>query len=308
MLAELRFLFLSVALLFALVTQPAAQSSDASEQQKLIIETMESGKGKYSPGEILVQYRRDVDATAEARAMSFTRVVSAQVIHEQGGKRLVLYRLRPTENLINVIQQLSKSRDIEFVEPNWIYKTGATSNDPYFVGGRLWGMYGDKTSPPNAFGSQASEAWAAGFQECGDVWVGIIDTGYMYNHADLAANAGTNPGEIAGNGIDDDGNGFLDDLYGWDFVHSANTVFDGDSDEHGTHVAGTIGTVGGNSQGVAGVCWEVKLFSAKFVGPGGSGTTANALRAIDYLTDLKRRHKLNLVATNNGTQASFIPA
>jgi subtilisin family serine protease len=78
------------------------------------------------------------------------------------------------------------------------------------------------------------------------VYVGIIDEGYMYTHVDLAANAGTNPGEIAGNGVDDDGNGYVDDVYGWDFDGNNNTVFDGTSDDHGTHVAGTIGAVGGN--------------------------------------------------------------
>ncbi len=81
----------------------------------------------------------------------------------------------------------------------------------------------------------------------------------MYTHPDLAANVGTNPGEIAGNGVDDDGNGLVDDVYGWDFDGNNNTVFDGAGDDHGTHVAGTIGAVGGNGAGVAGVCWNVKL-------------------------------------------------
>jgi subtilisin family serine protease len=120
----------------------------------------------------------------------------------------------------------------------------------------------------------------------------------MFTHEDLAANAGTNPGEIAGNGVDDDGNGFVDDVNGWDFANGDNTVFDGLNDDHGTHVAGTIGGVGGNAKGVAGVCWSVKLFNAKFLGQNG-GTTANAVKAVDYMTDLKTRHGLTLVATSN---------
>jgi hypothetical protein len=130
------------------------------------------------------------------------------------------------------------------------------------------------------------------------VYVGIIDEGYMYTHEDLAANAGRNPGEVAGNGADDDGNGYVDDVYGWDFDGSDNTVFDGVGDDHGTHVAGTIGGVGGNGKGVAGVCWSVKLLSAKFLGRNG-GTTANAIKAVDYFTDLKTRHGIRLVATSN---------
>ena len=119
----------------------------------------------------------------------------------------------------------------------------------------------------------------------------------MYNHEDLAANAGTNPGEIVSNGVDDDRNGYVDDIYGWDFDGNNNTVFDGVGDDHGTHVAGTIGAVGGNGKGVAGVCWNVKLLSAKFLGSRG-GTTANAIKAVDYFTTLKTKG-VNIVATNN---------
>jgi subtilisin family serine protease len=120
----------------------------------------------------------------------------------------------------------------------------------------------------------------------------------MYTHEDLAANAGVNPGEVAGNGVDDDGNGYVDDVYGWDFAGGNNSVFDGTGDDHGTHVAGTIGGKGGNGIGVAGVVWSVKLLNAKFLGNRG-GTTANAIKAVDYFTDLKTRHGLNIVATNN---------
>jgi len=82
------------------------------------------------------------------------------------------------------------------------------------------------------------------------------------------------PGEIAGNGKDDDGNGYVDDVYGWDFDRNDKTVFDGVSDDHGTHVAGTIGAVGGNAAGVAGVCWSVKLLVAKFLGTRGGYSKA----------------------------------
>jgi subtilisin family serine protease len=90
----------------------------------------------------------------------------------------------------------------------------------------------------------------------------------------------------------------VDDVYGWDFDGNDNTIFDGKTDDHGTHVAGTIGAVGGNGIGVAGVCWNVKLLDAKFLGRRG-GTTLNAIKALDYFIDLKTRHNLNIVATNN---------
>jgi hypothetical protein len=81
-------------------------------------------------------------------------------------------------------------------------------NDPYYMNGLLWGMYGASTSPSNQYGCEAAKAWAAGHIGSSEIYVGIIDEGYMYYHEDLAANAGKNPGEIAGNGIDDDGNGY----------------------------------------------------------------------------------------------------
>lgn len=172
---------------------------------------------------------------------------------------------------------------VEFSEPNWVYYHQATSNDPYYINGSLWGMYGDGSSPINAFGSQAAEAWAAGNTGSDNVYVGIIDEGSMFNHVDLAANAWMNPYDSA-DGIDNDGNGYVDDVRGWDFDGNDNTTYDGTQDDHGTHVAG--------------VNWNVTMISGKFPGRRG-GTTANAIKAVNYFTDLKRRHGLNIVATNN---------
>lgn len=199
---------------------------------------------------------------------------------------------------LEAIEILRAQPEVEYAEPNWIYQHTATSNDTYFTNGSLWGMYGTSTSPANQYGSQAAVAWANGKTGVNTIYIGIIDEGYMYTHTDLAANAGVNPGEIAGNGVDDDGNGYKDDVYGWDFDANNSSVFDGVADDHGTHVAGTIGGVGGNGTGVAGVVWKVKLMSAKFLGTKG-GTTTNAIKAVDYFTDLKQRHGINLVATNN---------
>jgi subtilisin family serine protease len=159
-------------------------------------------------------------------------------------------------------------------------------------------MYGD-ASPlkQNQYGSQAGEAWAAGHTGStvdNPVYVGIIDEGVMWSHPDLDANIYS--GDPV-NGIDDDGNGYVDDRRGWDFVSNNNSTYDGSQDDHGTHVAGTIGAEGGNGIGVAGVNWNVTLITAKFLGAYG-GTTANAIRAVDYMTDLKARGR-NIVATNN---------
>ncbi|MFT5253125.1 MAG: subtilisin family serine protease [Flavobacteriales bacterium] len=212
-----------------------------------------------------------------------------------GGKLLLVDSKLGT---MEAIELLKNAQGVEYAEPNWVYNHFVVSNDTYFTNGSLWGMYGNTTSPSNQFGSQAAVAWANNKLGSATVYIGIIDEGYMYNHEDLAANAGKNPGEIDNNGIDDDGNGLVDDVYGWDFAGNNNTVFDGVDDDHGTHVAGTIGAVGGNGKGVAGVVWNVKMLNAKFLG-GTGGTLANAIKAVDYFTDLKTRQGLNIVATNN---------
>ncbi len=131
--------------------------------------------------------------------------------------------------------------------------------------------------------------------------MGIIDEGIQFTHPDLVANVWTNSFDPV-DGVDNDGNGYKDDTHGWDFDGDDNTIYDGGTrgslDDHGTHVSGTIGGAGGNGQGVAGVNWNVKLISGKFLGRRG-GTSANAIKAVDYFTDLKTRHGLNIVATNN---------
>ncbi|MDQ3672896.1 MAG: S8 family serine peptidase, partial [Gemmatimonadota bacterium] len=256
----------------------------------------------FVPGEVIVKFRSGASEPARAAALgrangrAAERILTAMM--RRAGDREGVTVVSTSLAVPDAVAALRGSPDVEYAEPNYIYRHSATSNDTYYSNGSLWGMYGDATSPANQWGSQAGEAWAAGKTDCGSVYVGIIDEGYMYTHEDLAANAGTNPGEIAANGIDDDGNGYVDDVYGWDFAGNNNSVFDGTSDDHGTHVAGTIGGAGGNGKGVAGMCWSVKLMNAKFLGNRG-GTTANAIKSVDYFTDLKVRHGINLVATSN---------
>jgi subtilisin family serine protease len=254
------------------------------------------------PGELLVQLKAGITGEQKGKALGrvsaelLDKVVSEGWREDQLGD-LVLIRYQPDFTPEQARKILESDPNIEFAEPNWIYTHQATSNDTYYTNRSLWGMYGDGSSPVNQYGSQAGEAWAVGHTGNNTVYVGVIDEGAMYTHVDLAANFWTNPFDPV-DGIDNDGNGYKDDIHGWDFDGNNNSTYDGTQDDHGTHVSGTIGAVGGNGTGVAGVNWNVQIISAKFLGRRG-GTTANAVKSVDYITDLKTRHGLNIVATNN---------
>lgn len=262
-------------------------------------------------GEVLVQFAPNASASQRAAARTAVQGRAAEAIHTAAMRsagagvleRISLAKGVPVER---AIQALAKRPGVVFAEPNWKLTAAAVSNDPYYTtGSQLWGMYGDDSpaasgsaGTTNQFGSQAEKAWDAGFTGSSTVVVGIVDEGIDTSHPDLAANIWVNPSEVAGDGLDNDGNGYVDDINGWDFFYGDNTVYDAGEDSHGTHVAGTIGGAGANGIGVAGVNWNVKMISTKFLGPGG-GSTSNAIKAIDYLTDLKARHGINVVASNN---------
>jgi subtilisin family serine protease len=293
---------LSLAALVALAA--CAPDRDVLGPTQLVTdaESALQGGGQFVAGEVIVKFREGTSegarglALGRANAQVAERIVTARMRAEGDGEGITVVRSAMSVNA--AVAALRGSADVEYAEPNWIYTTDAVSNDPLYTNGSLWGMYGATSAPANQYGSGAAVAWAAGKTNCSNVYVGIIDEGYYYQHADLAANAGQNPGEVPGDGVDNDGNGYVDDVYGWDFDGNNSSVFDGTGDDHGTHVAGTIGGAGGNGIGVAGVCWSVKLLNAKFLGRRG-GTTANAVKAVDYFTDLKTRHGINLVATSN---------
>jgi subtilisin family serine protease len=251
--------------------------------------------------QVIVQFERGVaesrkESAAQRAQAAREEVLVSEAWRQDGKGDLELLRLPPGLAVAQAVRAIEVDSAVEFAEPNWIYSHTQTSDDPLYLDGSLWGMYGASTTPANAYGSGAGIAWARGNVGSSTVYVGVIDEGIMYGHADLLGSV-SNPGEIL-NGLDDDGNGFVDDVHGWDFDGNDSQVFDGTQDDHGTHVAGTIAASGGNGVGVAGVSWNVKLVSAKFLGRRG-GTTANAIRAVDYMTDLRVNRGVNIVATNN---------
>jgi subtilisin family serine protease len=243
----------------------------------------------------LVKFRKGTPANAKNDAFARVSAKMEELIFtktmEAAGETEGLYLLSFPMEVPQALVALQVMPFVEFAEPNYIYRHAATSSDPYFTNGSLWGM-----SNATSFGTGAQTAWNNNRTGSSNVVVAVIDEGIDNQHPDLSSNCWVNPNETANDGIDNDANGYIDDVYGWDFDGNNNSTFDGSGDDHATHVAGTIGGVS-NTVGVVGVNWNVKMISCKFLGSNG-GTTANAVKAVDYVTALKNKG-INIVASNN---------
>ncbi|MGZ5553680.1 MAG: S8 family peptidase, partial [Chthoniobacterales bacterium] len=180
---------------------------------------------------------------------------------------------------------------IVYAQPNFIRHTTETAppDDPKWLDGTLWGLEV----------IQAAAAWRDFTSGSGAIVVMDIDTGSNYNHPDLTANIWTNPGEIPGNGVDDDGNGYIDDIHGINPAYGNTDPMDDDPvHNHGTHTAGTIAAVGNNGIGVVGVSWNAKVIPCKAFTWQGEGEDADIVECFDYAIALKQSG-VNIHATNN---------
>ena len=186
------------------------------------------------------------------------------------------------QQLIDRIAALRNSGLFAYVEPDYVVKASLTPNDSAFVNGTLWGLRnnGQLGGRPGA-DINAVSAWDITTGST-NVIVAVIDTGIRYTHLDLAAQMWRNPGEIPGNQIDDDNNGYVDDVFGINAIDLVPAPGDPMDDiGHGTHVAGTIGAAANNGQPHVGVAWQVQLMACKFLGASG-GLTSDAIECIGY--------------------------
>jgi len=229
---------------------------------------------RFVPEEVIIRFKDQAGPSerASARAQVSSRIVRR---FRSGAEHWELGKGVTTEE---AIARLRKNPHVRYVEPNYIRRIDALPNDPRYPEMDALNNTGQRGGVPGA-DIRAQSAWdvTTGSR---DVIVAVIDTGIDSSHPDLRDNLWTNPGEIEGNGIDDDDNGFIDDVHGWDFVNGDNDPFD--DNRHGTHVAGIVGAVGNNGIGVVGVNWQVGLMPLKAFGSDGSGTDADAIAAIDY--------------------------
>ena len=232
----------------------------------------------FVPGEVIVNGA----STAQLAALAGTGVKSASTFG-LGGDQLVT--LKPGVSVEQAVALLQALPNVKYACPNYIRKATVVPNDPGYGSQWAWEEI------------QAEQAWDVTTGSA-DITVGVIDTGVDLDHPDLVANLWVNTLEQAGTpGVDDDGNGHVDDIYGYNGITNG---YDPDGDHyHGTHCAGTIGAVTNNGVGVAGVNWTVKIMALKFLDASGSGTDDNAIECIDYAIACNNAGSANVRVLSN---------
>lgn len=237
----------------------------------------------FADGEVLVKFKSGVKRAEIAQTNA---AMGANLLETLGDTRWVRVRIPEGLTVEKAVEKYREFGEIEVVQPNFYYRLAATPNDPQYTNTGLYGL--GKISAPAAWDLTTGSA---------TVVVADIDTGMRYTHEDLAANAWTNAGETPNNGLDDDGNGFADDYYGYDFRY--NDPDPADENGHGTHTAGTIGATGNNGIGITGVNWNVKLMTIKIYSASGTdSTSAMLVNAYNYIRMMKQRG-VNIRVTNN---------
>jgi subtilisin family serine protease len=278
--------------LFALTLSLALVGFVVAPESKVYSQKREKSKSLYVDNQILVKLKADVDLATGTQEMSEfiarPRGASIEPLQEQKRGAQYLIELDGSLSVEEAVERMSNDPRVEYAEPNYLLFPSAMPNDSLFT--QQWslmntGAFG--TGKPGADIS-ATRAWDL-TTGSNDMVVAIIDTGVDLAHPDLSPNAWVNSRENPNNGVDDDGNGYVDDRNGWNFVtNRPNTYEDSGADWHGTHVSGAIGAAGNNGIGVTGVAWRVKIMSLKFIGAG-TGNTADAVKAINYVMDQKKR-------------------
>ena len=238
----------------------------------------------FAPGELLVKFRAEVRKEAAADYKRWFGISTRKTFAINGYQ---LVKLPEGADIEEALELYLEDPDVEHAEPNYlVYADETTPDDAEFT--ELWGLNNSGQNVNGTNGTSdadidAPEAWDVTTGSSAVV-VAVVDSGVDVNHPDLQSNIWTNTAETPNNGIDDDHNGYIDDVNGWDFYLNDNDPRDAHG--HGTHVAGTIAAVGNNGIGIAGVSWSAKIMPLRFLDAWGSGTTANAIAAIEYANDM----------------------
>ena len=272
------------------VINPNREWRNTALGQELLDDASPPEPPEYKPDELLVKFRAeatetDIESAATAAgAIDIEPLVSDDPNSNHALEQWHVAHFQPNTDLEAAQTIFVEDANVETVDFDYLLYPDWVPNDPDFS--LLWHLdnTGQNGGTPDA-DINAPEAWEVQ-RGSRDVVVAVIDSGIDYNHQDLAANIWTNAGEVAGDGIDNDGNGYADDVYGWDWFYDDNDPIDDNG--HGTHAAGIIGAVGNNNVGIVGVSPEVSLMSLKFQGNFSGvymGFASDAAKAIDYAVD-----------------------
>ncbi|RYX85078.1 hypothetical protein EON83_07475 [bacterium] len=213
-------------------------------------------------------------SSIRAKAAPTNKIIGAIELQSFGSIGWQLVKLPTGMSLEDGIKFYKSQANVLDVEPNPVVHAMAVPNDPAYS--QQYGL--EKIGAPAAWNKNKGSA---------STIVAVIDTGVNYTHEDLSANMWKNPKEIPGNGKDDDGNGYIDDVYGVDTVDKDGDPMD--SHHHGTHCAGIIGAAGNNGIGISGVNWNVKIMACKVLGADGSGSVAGIIEGLQYVLTMKAR-------------------
>jgi len=246
----------------------------------------------YKSGEVLVELKNGT-------VLSDKFFRSSEMVAASGKLRYLL--LKSDKSVPQMIERLKGNPNVAKISPNYIRRELIIPNDIYFDD--QWGLYNSgqvvdgnyKTQGIAGADIDAVEGWDI-TTGSSNVVVADIDSGIDYNHPDLKNNLWKNPGEIPNNRIDDDGNGYIDDVYGIDTVNNDSDPFDDNG--HGTFTAGIIAAEGNNNIGIAGVCWHCKIMAVKALDSNGIGYDSTIIEAINYIINMKKKYHINIVAIN----------
>jgi subtilisin family serine protease len=253
--------------------------SSVVKKEKILTYFNSNAPKKYKENEIIVKFKNNYSVKNLGTMGAFLGLTSAKVLNKEGTH---LLKFSKTKKMEEVLQKLNASPNVEYAEPNYLFKPTAVT-DPLYS--ELWGLKNTGQDILGQIGKKGIDinvesAWTK-TKGSSALVIGVIDTGMDINHPDLKDKIWVNTGEIPNDGIDNDKNGYIDDVNGWNFYDKNNRLFiRAEEDFHGTHVAGTIAAKADNI-GVVGVAPNVKIMPLKFIGPWG-GYEADAILAIEY--------------------------
>ena len=287
----------------AVAASASPQAPDATAVSPASTNPMQAGPDstaadppEWMPGELLIRFRHPQLPSGSDRLIRLAGVRGTTAPLPRKGARQGVARTEPSvfgglvrlqlakgEDLVDAQARLQHQPEVAYAEPNFILRlcdqTSPVRPDDFELG-RQWALEntGQYEGRPGAdISALAAWSYTTGSRS---VRVAVIDSGIDYFHPDLEANVWINDGEIAGNGVDDDRNGYIDDVHGYDFVSGDGDPMDDQG--HGSHVAGIIGAVGDNGQGVAGLCWRATLVAIKAFDEDGQAAVSDVVAAIEY--------------------------